>query len=194
MDNNITDTIYIKNMVCNCCTKVISQEFSKIGIFVISMELGKATINYNPDKINSNTIRKLLSENGFDLVSDREEVLVEQIKSTIIELVHYSNNVNSIIRKSDYLIEKMNMSYQNISKLFSKHEKITLEKFIILHKIERCKELVWHKEYTLSEIAYMMDFSSVQHLSNAFRKVTGITVTDYKKDGLLLKKPLDKLY
>lgn len=181
-------------MVCNCCAKVISQEFAKHEIFVISMELGKATINYNPEKVDSKLIRRLLADNGFDLVSDRDQILVEQIKSTIIELVHYSNNVNSIIRKSDYLIEKMNMSYQNISKLFSKHEKITLEKFIILHKIERCKELVWQKEYTLSEIAYMMDFSSVQHLSNTFRKVTGLTVTDYKKDGKLLKKPLDKLY
>ncbi len=181
-------------MVCNCCAKVISQDFAKHGIFVISMELGTATINYNSKKINSKIIRKILTENGFDLVSDREVILIEQIKSTIIELIHYSNNVNSIIRKSDYLIEKMNMSYQNISKLFSKHEKITLEKFIILHKIERCKELVWQKEFTFSEIAYMMDFSSVQHLSNTFRKYTGITVTDYKKDGKLLKKPLDQLY
>ena len=181
-------------MVCNCCTIVISQEFTKIGISVISMELGKATIKYNSLKIDSLVIKKTLLKNGFDLISDREKVLLEQIKSTIIELIHYSNNVNSIIRKSDYLIEKMNMSYQNISKIFSKHEKITLEKFIILNKIERCKELVLQNEFTLSEIAYMMDFSSVQHLSNTFRKHTGITVTDYKKDGKHLKKPLDKLY
>ena len=73
----------------------------------------------------------------------------------------------------------MNMNYQSISKMFSRHEKITLEKFIILHKIERCKELVLQKEYTLSEVADMMDFSSVQHLSNTFKKVTGLSVTGY---------------
>jgi len=107
--------------------------------------------------------------------------------------VHYSNNVNSIIRKSDYIIEKLNMSYQNISKLFSRHENITLEKYIILQKIERCKELIWQKEYTLSEIAYMMDFSSVQHLSNTFKKITGYSVTDYKKNGILNKRTIDKI-
>lgn len=194
MPTAITDTILIKNMLCSCCMKYISNEFQKAGIKVISIELGKAVLEYDSEKINHNEIRKILKENGFDLISDRETLLVEQIKNSVIELVHYSNNVNSIIRKSDYLIEKMNMSYQSISKLFSRHEKITLEKFIILHKIERTKELILCQEYTLSEIAYMMDFSSVQHLSNSFRKITGLTVTEYKAKGNIMKKPLDKLY
>ncbi len=194
MPTIVEDTILIKNMLCSCCMKVISAELSKKGICVLSIELGKATISYDSEKITHNDIRKILIQQDFDLISDRETILVEQIKNSVIELVHYSNNVNSIIRKSDYLIEKLNMSYQTISKLFSRHEKITLEKFIILHKIERTKELILCKEYTLSEIAYMMDFSSVQHLSNTFRKITGLSVTDYKKKEDILKKPLDKLY
>jgi len=189
----ITDTVYIKNMVCNCCIKVINEEFAKNNIMVISIELGKATISYAPEKTNNKIIGNILKANGFDLITDRETIIVEQIKTAVIELVHYSNNVNSIIRKSDYIIEKLNMSYQNISKLFSRHENITLEKYIILQKIERCKELIWQKEYTLSEIAYMMDFSNVQHLSNTFKKITGYSVTDYKKNGILNKRTIDKI-
>jgi len=194
MSNTVNDTIYIKNMLCSCCIKVINSEFAKNSIQIISIELGKATITYDGDKITHKTIRNILEKNNFALISDRETILVEQIKSAVIELVHYSNNINSIIRKSDYLIERLNMSYQSISKLFSRHEKVTLEKFIILHKIERTKELILCQEYTLSEIAYMMDFSSVQHLSNTFRKITGKSVTDYKKKGEVHKIALDKLY
>jgi AraC family transcriptional regulator len=194
MPNTVNDTIFIKNMLCSCCIKVITTEFAKNGIHILAIELGKASITYDAEKVNHNTIRNILEKNNFALISDRETILVEQIKNAVIELVHYSNNINSIIRKSDYLIERLNMSYQTISKLFSHHEKITLEKFIILHKIERTKELILCQEYTLSEIAYMMDFSSVQHLSNTFRKTTGISVTDYKKKGNVQKIPLDKLY
>ena len=194
MSNTVNDTIFIKNMLCSCCIKVISSEFAQNSIHILSIELGNATITYDGDKITHQTIRNILEKNNFALISDRETILVEQIKSAVIELVHYSNNINSIIRKSDYLIERLNMSYQSISKLFSRHEKVTLEKFIILHKIERTKELILCQEYTLSEIAYMMDFSSVQHLSNTFRKITGISVTDYKKKGEVHKIALDKLY
>jgi len=193
MTNTVTDTIFIKNMLCSCCIKVVTSEFAKNCINILSIELGKATIMYDTEKINHTTIRNILEKNNFALISDRETILVEQIKNAVIELVHYSNNINSIIRKSDYLIEKLNMNYQTISKVFSRHEKITLEKFIILHKIERTKELILCHEYTLSEIAYMMDFSSVQHLSNTFRKTTGISVTDYKKKGEVQKIALDKL-
>lgn len=178
-------------MVCNCCIRVIKEEFAKNNIIVNSIELGKATISFSPNKTNNKTISSILKINGFDLILDRETIIAEQIKTAVIELVHYSNNVNSIIRKSDYIIEKLNMSYQNISKLFSRSQNITLEKYIIMQKVERCKELIFQKEYTLSEIAYMMDFSSVQHLSNTFKKVTGYSVTDYKKNGINNKKPID---
>jgi len=173
--------------------KVIANELINNNINVVSIELGKAVISHDK-KINIIFIKKILNEIGFDIISDRETIIVEQIKTAVIELVHYSNNINSIIRKSDYLINKLNMNYQTLSKLFSKREKITLEKYIILQKIERTKELILQRELTLSEIAYMMDFSSVQHLSNTFKKYTNFSVTEYKKSGSILKKTIDKLY
>ena len=123
----------------------------------------------------------------------REQQIVSQIKQAVIELIHYSNNVSSILRKSDYLVEKLNMSYQQLSKIFSKHENITLEKYIIKNKIERIKELIDSDEYSLSEIAYMMDYSSVQYLSNQFKKETGFSVSEYKKFEKRNKSTLDEL-
>lgn len=193
MQGIVTHTILIKNMLCNCCIKVIQSEFLQHGIDVISIELGRAVVSYDSSGTSIEDIRKILNDNDFDLIHDRDSVLVEQIKQAVIELVHFSGNVNSIIRKSEYLIDKMNMSYQTISKLFSRNEKITLQKYIILQKIEKTKELLLCGELTLSEIAYMMDFSSVQHLSNAFRKITGCSVSDYKKQEIIRKTPLNRL-
>jgi len=117
--------------------------------------------------------------------------MVEKIKLSVIELVHLMNNVDSIARKSDYLVEKLGLSFQYLSKIFSAHEPITLEKFIILHKIERTKELIDSNDYTLSEIAFMMDYSSVQHLSTQFKNITGISVTEYKQSEYHDKKGMD---
>lgn len=130
----------------------------------------------------------------MDIVEDKEEQLVEDIKVSVIELIHGLNNMNSIIRKSDYLVEKLGKSYQQLSKIFSAHEPITLEKYIILHKIERTKELIDQDDYTLSEISYMMDYSSVQYLSNQFKKITGVSVSDYKKGSSNYKKSLSDLF
>jgi len=181
-------------MVCSCCIRVLKEEFAKIGIDVEKIDLGKAIITFDPLRINQKSIAHLLQKNGFDLIIDREKITVEKIKLAVIELIHQLNNVDSIIRKTDYIVEKMGLSYQHLSKLFSKHEAITLEKYIILNKIERIKELIFQDEFTLSEIAFMMDYSSVQHLSSQFKKMTSITVSDYKTGHQKLKNPLDQLY
>jgi AraC-like DNA-binding protein len=104
------------------------------------------------------------------------------------------NNVDSIARKSDYLVEKTGLSYPYLSRIFSNHEHITLEKYIILNKIERIKELIDQEELTLSEIAFNMDYSSVQYLSNQFKQMTGMTVSDYKESDRSSKIPIDQLY
>lgn len=196
MENSpfINETLHIRNMVCNCCVRVIREELQKAGVFVNEIRLGVANITYNTTVINENMISNIISGAGFEIISARDEQLTEQIKLAVIELVHYSNNVDSIIRKSDYLVEKLGYSYQHLSKVFSKYEPVTLEKFIILHKIERIKELLDGQEYTLSEISYMMDYSSVQHLSMQFKNITGLTVSDYKKSDKKSKKSLAKLY
>ena len=124
---------------------------------------------------------------------EKEEALVEKIKQALIELIHLSNNNNSIIRNSDYLVEKTGMNYQYLSSLFKQKEKITLEKYIILLKIEKAKELITYNELSLSEISYMMGYSSVQYLSSQFKNITGLTVSQFKQSPNKSRKPLNKI-
>jgi AraC-like DNA-binding protein len=197
MDQKNSDTsqrIFIRNMMCSCCTRLVKEDLTKLGITVLDVKLGEATIIYDPEKISKNQIDEVLQELGMSLISNKDEIVVEQIKQTIIELVHYMNNVDSIVRKSEYLVEKMGRSYQTLSKLFSRVEPITLEKYIILQKIERVKELAMEDKISLSEIAWMMDYSSPHHLSSQFKLITGISLSDFKKDPAAYKKPINKLY
>lgn len=194
-DNRLhTETIYIKNMVCNCCVRILSMALAKNEIQVDQIRLGKADISYDPSKHNMDTINSILQENGMELVISHEHKIVEQIKTAVIELIHQMNNVDSIVQKSEYLVGKLGLSYQQLSKIFSRHESITLERFIILNKIERIKELIDQEEFTLSEIAFMMDYSSVQYLSNQFHKITGLSVSEYKRNPENHKNPLHSLY
>lgn len=181
-------------MVCQCCLRVISQELELAGVTVNEMMLGKAIVSYDPRQVTLEQIRSLLIGLGTDLIEGREHKLVEEIKLAVVELIHQMNNVDSIVRKSEYLVEKTGLSYAYLSRIFSSHERITLEKFIILHKIERIKELIDQDEFTLSEIAFMMDYSSVQYLSNQFKHITAMTVSEYKDSDRSSKKPIDKLY
>lgn len=181
-------------MICSCCLKLLKLEFEKAGIIVLGAKPGVFNIQFDPAIITMDKIEAILGELGMELIKTRDHKIVEQIKTAVIELIHQSNNVDSLIRKSEYLVEKLAMSYQNMSKLFSKYEPVTLERYIILNKIERIKELIDSDDYTLSEIAYMMDYSSVQYLSNQFKKETGMSVSDYKKSEQSIKRTLDNLY
>ncbi len=193
-DSDTSQRIFIRNMMCPSCIRVVKEDLTKLGVTVLNVKLGEATIIYDHEKISRNQIDEVLQELGMGLIQDKEEILVEQIKQTIIELVHYMNNVDSIARKSEYLVEKMGKSYQTLSKLFSKVEPITLEKYIILQKIERVKELALEDKISLSEIAWMMDYSSPHHLSNQFKIITGISLSDFKKDPATHKKSINNLY
>ena len=189
-----TETIYIKNMVCNCCVRILSMSLKENSIQVDKIRLGMATITYDTDELNMEKINSIIQENGMELVVGHEQKIVERIKTAVIELIHQMNNADSIVQKSEYLVGKLGLSYQQLSKIFSRHESITLERFIILNKIERIKELIDQEEYTLSEIAFLMDYSSVQYLSNQFHKITGLSVSEYKKNQEDNKKPLHSLY
>lgn len=187
----IRKKLIIKDMTCHCCISLLKRILADAGIEALNVRLGEALIRYDPDQISLENISALLKNEGFELVHDREKKLVEQIKSVVIDLVHYST-YNAMVRNSDYLVEKFNLSYQHISTIFSRHEPTTLEKFIIRQKIKRVKELVQYGELTLSEIAFMMGYSSVQYLSTQFKNITGISVTDYKKDkDKLIKNQFD---
>ena len=181
-------------MMGRCCVRLLQTIFETHKIEVIKIAPGEALIQYNPLDWNEKKLAVLLEKNGFGLILSRDKRIVEQTKQAVFELIHELNNVNSIVQKSEYMVEKIGLSYQHISKLFSKYESITLERFIILNKIERVKELIHSDEYTLSEIAYLMDYSSVQYLSNQFKKETSYSVSEYKKEELNLKKNLDELY
>ncbi|MFH0759861.1 MAG: AraC family transcriptional regulator [Bacteroidota bacterium] len=189
-----TYTLHIKNMVCQCCLRVVREELERAGVVVEEISLGRAVVRYDPANTSMEDIRAVLLNLGTDLVETREDRLVEEIKITVVELIHHMNNVDSIVRKSEYLVEKMGLSYAYLSRIFSAHEQITLERFIILHKIERIKELIDQEELTLSEIAFIMDYSSVQYLSNQFRHITGMTVSEYKESDRSSKRPIDQLY
>ena len=190
---NITELLYIKNMVCNCCILFLREKFEELGLFVKEISLGKICIIHPEKIIPHETINNMLRGYGFEIVHNREDRIVEEIKIAVIELIHHLNNVDSIVRKSDYIVEKLGLSYQYISKVFSEHEHKTLEKYIILQKIERIKHLIDNEEFTLSEIAFMMDYSSVQYLSNQFKSITGMTVSQYKDSDRTSKTGIDQI-
>jgi AraC-like DNA-binding protein len=179
-NNTVTKKIYIKNMLSKCCVRMLKHDFEENNIKVEKIDLGFAEITYNPNKISKEKINEILKLSDLSLIKSREEKIIDEIKTAVIELVHYMNNVNSIAKKSEYIVEKLGLNYRYLSKLFSKFENITLERYIIIQKIERIKNLINEKEYTLSEIAYMMDYCSVQYLSKQFKKETGYSVSDYK--------------
>ncbi len=192
--NTKTVTIFIRNMVSDSCVKVIKWELERSGfIQVEDIELGRAVIHYNEGVVNTDFINAILNRNGFALIDDKEKKLVEQIKAAVIQLFFFGNNVNSLIRNSDYLSQKLGEPYISLSKAFSKHTNSTLEKYIIQIKIERVKELISYDDISLSEISYTMGYSSVAALSTQFKQVAGVSVHDYKKQIHSDRIPLNKI-
>ncbi len=175
MQKKIT-TYQLKNFNHNCCKQWLEHCLNKENIKITQMGNGFISI----DSENSLKAKKVIQKAGFAILSDKNLIKVEAIKQAVYELIQLQSNQNSIIQKSEYLIEKLGMSYPSISKLFSKYEPITLEKHIIKCKIRKITQLFEYEDYTLFEIAYMMDYSSVQHLSNQFKKETGYTFSEYK--------------
>ena len=181
-------------MVCPRCIKVVNDELHKIGLNVVKVELGEAIIEVNNKPFNINEIKKSLEINGFELLDDKQGKLIEKTKTLIIEKIQ-NGNPGSLekFNFSKYLSENLNVTYQYISHLFSSLEDTTIEKFIIRQKIEKVKELLVYDELTLSEIAYNLGYSSVQHLSNQFKQITGFTPRYYKNLKDKKRIPLDKV-
>ncbi len=194
--NNMTDTtkILIKNMVCNRCIKVVKEEFEKLGLDIRSIILGEVIVDGILDEELMDKIRKVLEENGFELIEDKRAKLIEKIKLIILDLVRNNNStIQTGIKDSDYIVERIGMDYHYLSTLFSSVENITIEQYIILQRIEFAKELLKYGELTLSEISYKLGYSSVQHLSNQFKKITGLTASQFKNMTGNIRKPLDHL-
>ena len=160
---------------------------------VESVFLGEVTLHYDIQASSMEQIQAVLKQYGFIVLKDKNEQMVEEIKLALVELIHFAYNTNSLIRNSDYLSEKLGVTYQQLSKVFSEMTGMTIEKYLILLKIEKVKELVSYGEMTLSEISYMMGYSSVNYLSNQFKKVAGVTVSQFKRNSKDYRFPLEDL-
>ena len=184
--------LFIKNMVCNRCIKVVREELEKLKYTVSEISLGEVEIKENPNHDNLLIVKKTLEENGFELIEGKSAKLIENIKTVIIEFVHHSQK-DLDLNLSKLIEEKFSKDYSYLSSLFSSTEGITIEHFFILQKIEKAKELLKYGDLTLSEIAYKLGYNSVNHLSSQFKKVTGMTASDFKKNTSLKRNPIDKL-
>ncbi|WP_445383046.1 helix-turn-helix domain-containing protein [Robiginitalea sp. IMCC43444] len=179
-------------MVSLRCKLMVKHELEKLDIHYISIELGMVELKEAiPDKI-LQELKTNLAKSGLELLDDKKSILVDKIKNIIIKMIHYSDEIPEI-NFSDYLAEKLDYDYTYLSNLFSEVKGITIQHFIIKHKIEKAKELILYNELNLTEIAYKLNYSSVAHLSNQFKKVTGHTPTYYKKIGEKRKRNLENL-
>ena len=167
-------------MVCGRCKMVVKSEFEKLGLQTISVELGEVELQHDIAESQKEILLKNLQALGFDFIDDKKSKTIEKIKNLIVDLVHHKNNELKV-NLSDYLVENLNQDYSTLSNLFSEIENTTIEKYFISQKIEKVKELLIYNELSLSEIADMLNYSNVAHLSNQFKKITGFTPTYFKQ-------------
>ena len=167
-------------MVSNRCKMAVKEELKKLGLHFIVVDLGEVEIMENISNEDREQLKIALHASGLELMDDKKAVLIEKIKNTIIELVHHTEEQIKV-NFSDYLSEKLNHDYTYLANLFSEVQGTTIEQFIISHKVERIKELIIYGELNITEIAWKMNYSSVAHLSNQFKKVTGLSPSHFKQ-------------
>lgn len=172
--------IFIKNMVCIRCKMLLKSELKKMGLHYVAVELGEAEIKEEMTPAQTDQLKQSLLKSGLELMDDKKSMLVERIKLMIIELVHYRDDQIKI-NLSDHLSEKLNHNYTYLANLFFEVKGTTIEQFYLAHKIEKVKELLVYDELNLSEIAWKLHYSSVAHLSNQFKKMTGLTPSHFKQ-------------
>lgn len=172
--------LYIKYMVSLRCKMLVKEELRKLGLQFIVVDLGTVEIMGDLTRDQHDQLKTNLLKSGLELLDDKKTILIEKIINVIVEMIHYSEEVPKV-NYSDLISEKLNYDYTYLSNIFSEVKGITIQQFIIIHKIERVKELLLYDELNLSEISYKLNYSSVAHLSNQFRKVTGLTPSYYKQ-------------
>lgn len=187
-------TLYIKNMVCNRCIMAVSSVMDQVGLHPEKITLGE--VDLEEEDISKEKVQELdaaLVALGFERIDDRKGRLVEAIKNKVIKMIHQDVEVDRRLNWSDILSEELHYEYNYLSSLFSSMEGITLEQYIIQQKIEKAKELLFYDELTLSQIANRLGYSSVAHLSSQFKKVTGLTPSQLKKQKGDNRKALDQI-
>ena len=167
-------------MVCSRCKMVVKSDLEKLGLQLLSVDLGEVELIHPISELQKNEVQKQLKIFGFELIDDKKSRTIEKVKTLIIDLVHHKNNeINTNL--SDYLSSQLLQDYNTISNLFSEVENITIEKYFINQKVEKIKEMLIYDEMNLSEIAFLLNYSSIAHLSNQFKKVTGFSPTYFKQ-------------
>ena len=166
-------------MVSLRCKMLVKDELVKLGLHYVIVDLGMVEILEDLSQQQHDQLKKTLLVSGLELLDDKKSILIEKIKNLIIEMIHYSDELPEI-NYSDYISEKLHYDYTYLSNLFSEVKGITIQQFIIIHKIEKVKELLLYNELNLTEISYKLHYSSVSHLSNQFKKITGLSPSYYK--------------
>lgn len=178
-------------MVCNRCKMVVKNEFENLGLYPISIEMGEVELQETElTDSQAEQLNAALNRVGFELIDDRKGRIIEQIKKAIINIVHYADEAPRL-KHSEYISGLLHYDYSHLSKLFSEVEGLTIEQYIILQKIEKVKELLVYDEFSLTDIAYKLGYSSVAHLSSQFKKVTGLTPGFYKNKSLRQRTSID---
>jgi AraC-like DNA-binding protein len=167
-------------MVSLRCRMVVQEELNKLGLRHVNIDLGRVEISEEITHQQHEQLKANLLAWGLELLDDKKDILVERMASLIIEMIHYSDGTLKVTN-SEYLSEKLGFDYTYMSNIFTRKKGITIQQFIIMHKIEKIKELLLYDELSLSEISYILHYSSVAHLSNQFKKITGVTPSDYKR-------------
>jgi len=172
--------LYIRYMVSLRCKMVVKEELKKLGLWYVFVDLGTVEVLGEVTDELLKQLKANLHKSGLELLDDKRSILIERIKNVVIEMIHYDEELPKI-NFSDFISEKIGYDYTYLSNIFSEVKGITLQQYIIMHRIEKVKELLLYDELTLTEISYRLQYSSVAHLSNQFKKVTGLTPSFYKQ-------------
>lgn len=193
-DSPETTTLYVRDMVCPRCVKVVREELAALGLDVRSVTLGEVILGGPRDRLPLERIARVLEANDFSLVEDRRARIIEKIRHAVLELARNDHEANPIrIKDSEFIAGRVGMEYHALSTLFSQVESLTIEQYLILQRIEYVKELLRYGEMTLSEIAWRLGYSSVAHVSNQFRKVTGMTPSAFRAMGGAGRRTIDRV-
>jgi len=179
-------------MVSNRCKTAAKDALRTLGLHFVFVDLGEVEIMENLSNDQLTQLKDELSKSGLELMDDKRAVLIEKIKKTIVEMIHHTD-LESKINISDFLSKKLGYNYTYLANLFSEEQGTTIEQFVIMHKIERIKELIIYGELNITEIAWKMNYSSVAHLSNQFKKVTGLTPSHFKKLKDKKRNPIEEI-
>lgn len=183
---------YIKYMVSLRCKMVVMEELKKLGLEYMNLDLGMVELKEDITPDQRDQLKRNLLKWGLQLLDDKKSILIEKIKNVIIEMIHYADDLPDE-NYSDYISDKLNLDYTYLSNIFSEVKGITIQQFIILHKVEKVKELLLYDELNITEISYKLNYSSVAHLSNQFKKVTGLSPSFFKKMKQKRKSNLEDL-